>query len=532
MSLNKGFAGLIAWALLCGTAHAQDWQQERAVNAPMSAIDWLSTSVVMSAPSPYTTPGANLGAVPGEAPVSHGAGVEPVSVTALDLPNIAALGLLSTAKTGLPRGLWGNTPEVDLARLLRKERVDTLPAIQSLLVTLLLAELDPPRFASPDQGNTLFLARIDRLLDLGALEPAFALLQQAGSNNPERFRRLFDVALLLGQEDKACESLRETPNVSPSFPARIFCLARAGDWPAAALSFATARSLGQIDPAMDPLLERFLDPEFAEDSNDLPAPLHPTPLVFRMMEAIGQPLPTTTLPVAFSQADLRANTGWKTRIEAAERLAKMGAIDPNQLLGLYTETAAAASGGVWDRVSAMAALDAAIAAGSAKTVSAALPRAFAAMEAVELEAQLAALYAKPLAQIPLSGTPARIAFRLGLLSEEYEPIARARTPQDADEALLIGVAKGSTTGLAATDTLGIALKAVFDAPPAAPEAYADLLPADRLGEALLRAIDDVTEGAKGDYRRVTAGLSLLRHVGLESTARRAALELVVLERRG
>jgi len=115
-------------------------------------------------------------------------------------------------------------------------------------------------------------------------------LQEAGPNDPDRFRRLFDAALLLGEEDQACVALRDTPTISPSFPARIFCLARSGDWPAAALSFSTARSLGQIDPQIEPLLERFLDPELAEESDDLAAPRHPTPLVFRLMEAIGQPL--------------------------------------------------------------------------------------------------------------------------------------------------------------------------------------------------------------------------------------------------
>jgi hypothetical protein len=42
----------------------------------------------------------------------------------------------------------------------------------------------------------------------------------------------------------------------------------------------------------------------------------------------------------------------------------------------------------------------------------------------------------------------------------------------------------------------------------------------------------VTEGAKGDYPRLEAGLALLRLAGLEGVARRTALELLVLERRG
>lgn len=498
----------------------------------MSAIDWLSSSVVTPAAAPGYTPGALLNPIPGEAPVSSGAALESISVTPLDRPNPSAPGLLPVSRTGLPRGLWGATPEADLARLLRKERLDTLPAIQSLLVTLLLAEIDPPRIGAPAPADSLFLARIDRLLDLGALEPAFALLELAGANDAETFRRLFDVALLLGEETRACAALKETPGIAPAIAARIYCLARGGDWSAAALSLQTARALGQIDAETAALLERFLDPEMAEEAEDLPPPARPSPLVLRMLEAIGQPLPTTTLPVAFAQADMRSNTGWKARIEAAERLARMGSIDPNQLLGLYTETRAAASGGVWDRVSAVTALDVAVTARDVAAVSTTLPRAYDAMARQELEVQLATLFAEPLAALDLSGEAATLAFHLGLLSEHYEAAARSRRPQDADERLLIGIAQGTTAGIAASDSLGLAIKRVFDAPPDAPPTYADLLPADRLGEALLRAIDDVTEGAKGDYQRVSAGLALLRHVGLETIARRAALELIVLERRG
>jgi hypothetical protein len=54
----------------------------------------------------------------------------------------------------------------------------------------------------------------------------------------------------------------------------------------------------------------------------------------------------------------------------------------------------------------------------------------------------------------------------------------------------------------------------------------------RLGEALLLSIDQITRGVTGELRGVTDGLALLRHVGLEDVARRTALELMILERRG
>lgn len=499
--------------------------------APMSAIDWLSSSVSPAALPPSASLPV-LPPMPGEAPVSAGLNTEAVSVLSLDTPSADALGLLPAARTGLPHDLWGATPEVQLAAMLRKERLDTLPVIQGFLMELLLAELDPPAERAAEGRNVLFLARIDRLLNLGALEQAMALTEQVKSTDPEIFRRQFDVALLLGEEDRGCEIMASTPVVAPSFPARIFCLARRGDWNAAMLSFETGRALGQIDSAMAALIERFLDAELADGAEDLPPPNRPSPLTFRLMEAIGQPMSTTTLPVAFAQADLRANSGWKAQIEAAERLTRMGVLDPNQLLGLYTQERASASGGVWSRVSVISELDAVVSSGDSARVARVLPTAWAAMQDQEMEPALAAMFAEPLGKMALEGEAGRLAFRLALLTPAFETAALARRPADLDEKLLVGLARGQTAGVPAQDQLGLVLKRVFDAMPATvPEPYQALVPG-RLGEALLAAIDDISEGAKGDYRRLEAGLMMLRAAGLERVARRAALELVVLERRG
>ncbi|MBD3786988.1 MAG: tetratricopeptide repeat protein, partial [Sphingomonadales bacterium] len=532
-------AGLALAALLALPLPARADERPQDGAGPMSAIDWLSRSVVTpAAMGPGGHPGASSGSAatgparPGEPPVTSGVGTEDVAVSSLDAPSANALGLLPARTTGLPPGLWGATPEAELVSLLRKERLDPLPSIQAFLMELSLAELDPPRIVTSPGRNALYLARVDRLLDLGALDQAAALLEQADPTDAEVFRRHFDVALLLGQEDRACEILRSSPEIAPSFPALIFCVARNGDWQTAALSFGTGRALGQIEPDIEPLLERFLDPELAEDVEDLPPPARPSPLVFRMMEAIGQPMPTGPLPLAFAQADLRANTGWKARIEAAERLARLGSVDANQLFGLYTERRAAASGGVWDRARLMAAADAAIAAKDRDRLAQLLPALWDAMQAQELETVPAALWGADLAAMALPGDAGCIATRMALLGPAAEATARNASPRDLDEALLYGIAKGSTATLRAQDQLGLVLKQVFDAPVrTAPPSYARLIP-DRLGEALLAAIDDVTEGARGDYRRLVAGLQMIRFAGLEALARRTALELVILERRG
>ncbi len=504
-------SGLILWlALAAGPAAAE---------APLSAIDWLSDSVAVPAAMP---------AEPDDSAAAVGL-PEVITTTPIDGPSWDAAGLLPTSVTGLPRDLWGRSSAEELARLIRAERVDTLPAIQELLYTLLQAELDPP--LETEGRGRMFLARIDKLLDLGAIEPAMALLEQAGPTAPELFRRIFDVALLMGEEDRACETMRDQPEIAPTFPARIFCLARSGDWNAAALALRTGEALDYVTEAEADLMSRFLDPELFEEEPPLPQPARPSPLIWRMFEAIGEPIPTTSLPVAFAHGDLRSNTGWKARLEAAERLARMGAVSANRLLGLYSEGAASASGGVWDRVRAIQTLENALQVGDKQAIAVATERAWQAMAAADLEVTLAELYGPALAGLELPAPAAAVAFQLGLLSGDYESVATAHDPTDRTDAFLRALALGDLAGMTPPDGRATAIAAAFAATDL-PEGAAALVADERLGEALLIAIDEVRLGTLGDLRALESGLATLRLAGLEDIARRAALQMMLLDRRG
>lgn len=499
-------------------AAAQD-----SAGAPLSAIDWLSDSV--------TTPIVIGPAIPttDEPDVADAVSVGSVTVTPLGRPMPDAVGILPASATGLPVDLWGGARPEDLVRHIQSQPTDMLPAVQELLYVLLLAELNPAESANAS-GYDVFLARVDKLLELGALEQAEALLARAGPENPEIFRRWFDVALLLGIEDELCAIMRATPELSPTFPARVFCLARGGDWAAAALTLETGQALGFFTEAEDALVARFLDPELFEGEPPLPRPARPSPLTFRMLEAVGEPVPTIGLPLAFAQSDLRANIGWKARITAAERLARSGAVRENQLLGLYTERRAAASGGVWDRVAAVQALDTALKSTDPDAVSAALPRAWQQIRKAELEVPFARVYGRALAGMTLDDAATSIALMLGLLSDDYEEFAVTAIPDPAN-AVLRAVASGQTADLTSTDPHEAAVLAGFAAE-AAPARLASLVEEARLGEAILRALSLFTSGTLGNLDEITDALALFRALGLENTARRAALEYLILERRG
>lgn len=517
--------GLVVSALLIGATTGASGAAFG--DTPMSAIDWLSNT----AKSPVKKPANQAGATgPSRTEtVATSAAIGNVTVSALATPGVGVVGVLSPDKTGLPQTLWVGSKLISIEGLLSRLRPSRLPAINDLVVTLMLAEAGP---GLASDGEILLQARVDQLLARGALEQAGALLRQAGPGPGERFRRTFDVALLTGQEDRACKDLRDRPGVRPTYPARVFCLARTGDWTAAALTLDAARILGEVNTEDDTLLVHFLDPEMG---TDLPIPkgIRPTPLTFRILDAIGEPVPTGPLPIAFAQSDLRPSVGWKAQLEAAERLARAGAITPGRLFELYTRNKPSASGGIWDRVAAVQNLDAQLDAGDSAGVAKALAVTWPLMQEAQLEVPLASETAARLIALRLTGDVGSLAYHIALLTPLYETAARhAPDPATNDQdAFLTGVARGLPATAAPYDDLSAAIAKGFGTTPAPADLLA-MARSDRLGEAILRATEMIDTGLTGDLNKLAAGLAFLRSVGLEDTARRTALQALILENRG
>ena len=493
-------------ALMSGPASSQQ---------PLSAIDWLSDSVD---PPSQALPGADA-----EAPVTQSANPPKVTVTVLDAPSPDGLGLLSPDVTGLPRDLWSNSTIDRLSGLMRGRPRAVIPAIQDFHTQLMLAEADPPIDSSSE--GALLLARIDAMLEHARLDAALALIEEAGPDTPELFRRYFDVTLLTGTENQACRILKTRPGVAPTYIARVFCLARSGDWSTAVLTLNTHRVLGDVTPEEEQLISRFLDPELFEDT-EIPPPDQPTPLVFRIREAIGESQTTSDLPLAFAHADLRNISGWKFQLDAAERLARNNALPANTLQALFTSRTPSASGGVWDRVEAFQEFDVAMTARDPVSVARTLPDAWRAMQQIRAEHLLAELYADRLRSLPLQGEAERIASLLGLLSRDYEAVAREANQIPPN---LQAIATGQVPQNGTTDPVAMAVLSAFDG--AAPsEDLMRLADDNKLGEALLRAVDMFNAGTAGDLSSLTDALAFFRAVGLEDLARRAALQVLILDR--
>ncbi|MBY6158842.1 hypothetical protein [Pseudooceanicola nitratireducens] len=522
-------------------------------NRPISAIDWLDrgsdfAALPRPAPelnTPLQPPRPPLGDL-AEPPVAERIITPEVTTHALNAQQAGAVGLLPRRVTGLPADLWqGSLPATLTRRIDALDLTDT-PALQSLLYSLLLAETLPPEAPGSNQtanrtaGHDFLLARIDKLTAMGAVDPALALAERADpTSHPAIFARWFDLSLLAGDDHRACSALRDRPALSPSDAALTFCRAMLGQYDLAVLTFGTAAALGVLTQSEETLLRLYLDPELAEETPPLPPPARPSPLAFRLAEAIGTPLPTGGLPRAYAMTDLRGTSGWRAEIEAAERLTQSGALTENRLLGIYTAREPAASGEPWDRVEAIQQLDAAISASDRDRAARALPAAWSALQAAALDVPFARLWAVTLVDMDLGAATGddidadrieNILFDMAMLSPEYETLA-ARLPRpDARRKFLAALAVGEPGTATAPDVTAQAIQRGFAPETELPTLIRLDLQQGKLGEAMLQSMALLAQGAEGATKDIAPALAALRRMGLEDTSRRAALQLMLLER--
>ena len=492
-----------------------------AAEEPLSAIEWLKEPAPITVAQPLIRPLS-------EPPVTEGVTVPDVTVMPLDSVRADAVGLLPSTTTGLPRSLWAASATDTLVVQLSRISDAPLPAVQALYYTLLLAEADPPDDAAQ---NVRFLrARIAALRHFGAVDAALALIERAGPATSVLFDDWFDLTLLAGAEDAPCRALAQTPELSNNYANRVFCLAREGDWATAATIYDSARALGSLSPQEAALLQAFLEPEFAGSLSQLPPPRDMTPLVFRLYEANGAPLPTRNLPREYAVADLRGTMGWRAEVEAAERLARTGALPANRLLGLYTDRRPAASGGVWDRVRAVQAFDAAFQADDTAKMATLLPETWNMMRENGLGVAFAALYGEGLntTQLPQH---ADLALKIALLSPSYEAASRAPGVQTRQTRFLSGLTQGEPDPTLADTPTEQAIATAFTTT-TAPRDFAGPLSEGRLGQVILSIAAQLQSVRPGQTTKLETALATLRLVGMEDVARRAALQVLLLRSSG
>jgi hypothetical protein len=172
--------------------------------------------------------------------------------------------------------------------------------------------------------------------------------------------------------------------------------------------------------------------------------------------------------------------------------------------------------------------DIALSTGSAEAVTKTLPKVWEQMRMAGLEVPFAHLFADRLAPLKLAGQAETIAWKIELLGPDYEAFSHHPPDNSRDNTFLAALAQGDPGRADAPDDLSRAVARGFSPEAKPPQDLAEAIDSGRLGEVILRCILSFDRGAHGNPTELTDSLATLRAVGLDDTARRAALQLLLI----
>jgi hypothetical protein len=117
--------------------------------------------------------------------------------------------------------------------------------------------------------------------------------------------------------------------------------------------------------------------------------------------------------------------------------------------------------------------------------------------------------------------------RLALLSEDFAAVAAMMAPDNAHDALIKAVAMNDFSDIVPNTTIGSVVSEAFRSG-RVPFSVSNLIEQHKLGEAILTAIIQFEKGSRGDLQDLMDSLSTLRFLGLNETAQRATLHLLIV----
>ena len=314
---------------------------------PLSAIDWLENADGSKNRSDITDQRAKDTVSPA------------IVKTKLEPINLNGVGIIPSSIAGLSSSLWVGSDEEQVAAYFSNLPELRFSRAQTLLKRILIIESDPPKSSksSKNAGHHFLLARINKLMDIGALDEAETLILKAKPLNDMIFQKWVQISFLTGRLSNICRNISQTPRLSKDLSLNIICLARSGDWNAAALILSNASALEQLTRETEKILTLYLDPEMIEDESFSETQESRDPMIFYIREINGLTSTQEMLPPKFLYNDLHQARTLRRKVSAAEKLAQNRAISEGILFNIYRSTKPAGSGGIWERMDAVQKLD-------------------------------------------------------------------------------------------------------------------------------------------------------------------------------
>ncbi len=251
--------------------------------------------------------------------------------------NLNGIGLISIERTVFPDNLWSNSSEKVLAERLNQMPELSLATTNKIFKRLLVVDAQPPlnSIGIKNMGYSFLISRIDKLIQIGALDEAEEILNYL-KNPPINFmKRKIEVALINGRLTKTCNLAERYPNFTGMLQFKIICLVQKNDWQAAALAFTVGSSLNLLNEKEKNIFLNFLDPEIQADFFHSVSIEDLSPTSFYLLYGKNKIIVPDKFPHKYAYAFSRSDISPELRIRSMETLASKYIINSNTLFDLY-----------------------------------------------------------------------------------------------------------------------------------------------------------------------------------------------------
>lgn len=251
--------------------------------------------------------------------------------------NLNSVGLISVENTSFPGNIWNSSSEKLLAQKVNEMPEFELSSVNKLFKRLLILDTEPPinSIGSKNMGSLFLISRIDKLIEFGAIDEAETILDYIKNPGFELLKRKMDVALINGRLQGICKEIKSHSHSTVFLKFKILCLAREGDWNAAAIIFSVGSTLKLFTPIEKKLLLNFLDPEINIEIEKKEISKNLSPINFYLFLSRNSLPNSKNLSPKYNYYFKEIGTPLMTRIEASEKLVKKFSMNAHHLFSLY-----------------------------------------------------------------------------------------------------------------------------------------------------------------------------------------------------
>ena len=263
--------------------------------------------------------------------------ISKVEESSLGNVNLNSIGLISAENTTFPASLWNRSDESILAKKITEIPELKLASTNKIFKRLLILDTEPPinAIGNKNMGSMFLISRVDRLIEMGAIDEAETILDYIKNPNYDLLRRKIDVASITGRLQETCEKIQRHFNSSDILKFKIICMAREGDWNAAAILFSVGSTLKLFSSTEKKLLLNFLDPEINVEIEEEEIKANLSPINFYLFLSRGFIFNTKDLSPKYAYTLSTAGNKLVERIQSSEKLVKNFSMNSHHLFSLY-----------------------------------------------------------------------------------------------------------------------------------------------------------------------------------------------------